>query len=353
MRLDIFHLEARSTFHFGERGVGIEESADHAPSDTVFSALCHTVLTTATRGTLENMLDAFAAHQPPFLIGGGYPYVRLNDALLRFYPAPAMFPFIPTANLKPEKGAEFNQKRKAHWLSETLFYAWLNGELTATQLVDQTTLLHGDKVLVTNQEQKQLADEHFLYDDTSRLWHVGEVPRVAVDRITNASNVYQVGRLTFVRGGGLWCACACLNWNAARMRELFTWMGHVGMGGERSSGYGQFGVLDALVSLDIPNPSDTRYFVTLAHYHPQPTERPVLGERAAYALLLRRGWMDSPADRGLRRPPVRMVAAGSVLHSLPDENVYGELVDVTPAAFGGDHRIWRYGYALAVGIPSL
>jgi len=51
---------------------------------------------------------------------------------------------------------------------------------------------------------------------------------------------------------------------------------------------------------------------------------------------------------------VRMVAAGSVLRTLPDKVIYGELVDVTPDEFRvqGGHDVWRYGYALAVGMKG-
>lgn len=354
MRLDIFHLEALSAFHFGERGVGIEESTDHAPSDTMFSALCHVLLTTSTRTALEDTLEAFRTRRPPFLISGGFPYVLLGDAPLRFYPAPATFSLMPSGKLDSMQSAEFSRMRKARWLSETLFFAWLNSDLTAAKLVNEAVKLHED-TLVTKQENTQLEDQYHLPSETPRLWMVDEVPRVAVDRVTNASNVYQVGRLTFARGGGLWCACVCLDWNMGRIRELLTWMGHTGLGGERSSGHGQFEVVAAPANLNVPSPADTSHFVTMSHYRPSTAERAVFGERAAYTLLLRRGWMDSPDVQGLRRPSVRMVAAGSVLHSQPNTNLYGELVDATPAIFQNKpnwHRVWRYGYALAIGIPS-
>src|SRR5437763_1017248 len=91
MNLAIFHLQARGAFHFGLRGVGIEESTDYAPSDTLFNALCTELRIIESREMLETMLTAFVNHQPPFLCSGGYPYVLIGDTPLRFYPVTGLF----------------------------------------------------------------------------------------------------------------------------------------------------------------------------------------------------------------------------------------------------------------------
>ena len=38
--IDIYKLVPHAAFHFGLRGVGVEETAFFCPADTIFSALC-------------------------------------------------------------------------------------------------------------------------------------------------------------------------------------------------------------------------------------------------------------------------------------------------------------------------
>jgi CRISPR type III-A-associated RAMP protein Csm4 len=224
-----------------------------------------------------------------------------------------------------------------------VFVDWLNGKITRSWLAEHTVLLP-NQVLVKRDEADRLLKQY----GSLHLWGVDDVTRVAVDRITNASNVYQAGRLAFVKGGGLWCAVSCLDWDVSDVRRVLGLMEDGGIGGERFSGYGQFKLLERSFALDLPAPSERPGFVTLSHYYPQRTERAVFGANAAYSIIQRRGWMSSPDGSNLRRPAVRMIAAGGVLHSLSGENVYGGLADVTPGAFGR-HPVWRYGYALGIG----
>src|SRR5437868_5806421 len=110
MNLIVFHLQARSAFHFGNRGVGIEETDDHAPSDTVFSALCNTLRLTEGVTALETLLHAcIDERNPPFVCSGGFPYVRAGETVIRFYPSPG------TRRIAPDK-----RVREASWFSETL-----------------------------------------------------------------------------------------------------------------------------------------------------------------------------------------------------------------------------------------
>ena len=202
------------------------------------------------------------------------------------------------------------------------------------------------------------------------------VLRVTVDRVTSKSAVYQAGRVRYRRvklkdgelRAGLWLLVdwpgngpdeAQLDWLA----NLFTVLGDSGIGGERSAGYGQF---------DLEGPGDFAGFgiqglgerwLTLAPYHPRPDEvgeGGVLGRDCSYTLLIRRGWVASPEGMSLRRPLVRMLGEGSVLHHPPAgaRQSYGDLTSVTPAIMdpaqgGTGHKVWRYGIAfpVPVGIP--
>ena len=83
--IEVYQLEPRAAFHFGLRGVGVEETGSWCPADTLFGALCITLGQWARDGTaaLEAWLDGF----PP--ASGGAPPWRLSSAFP--YAGPARF----------------------------------------------------------------------------------------------------------------------------------------------------------------------------------------------------------------------------------------------------------------------
>jgi CRISPR-associated protein Csm4 len=125
-------------------------------------------------------------------------------------------------------------------------------------------------------------------------------------------------------------------------------LGDAGVGGERSSGHGQFEleVVDSL-SLTEPSAEEGQGYVTVSLYWPTRSEvKDDVLKGASYGLVNRRGWLGSPDGMNLRRCGVRMLAEGSVLRKHP----VGALANVKPLdpVPGGNvpHDVWRYGVAL-------
>src|SRR5690606_14675695 len=87
MQMRIYHLRARSPFHFGERGVGLEASAEFAHDDTVFSALCSVWRELYGTQCLEELLSGFLSDLP-FLLSSVFPYAAGQDGVIRFYLRP-------------------------------------------------------------------------------------------------------------------------------------------------------------------------------------------------------------------------------------------------------------------------
>jgi len=344
MQATAYPLQPRAAFHFGVRGVGVEATALTARSDTLFSAFCITLRELHNEAELERFLEQFPtrdapARNPPLLLSAGLPYA----GAVRFYPRP----LLPVPGLEKEPALQKEQKKIA-FVSETILRAWVAGE-DVLQHFDAANLLQGGRVWVTTEERTALAGQFF--DDKTggvRLWSIGDVPRVTVDRISSASSVYQAGQVRFAPGAGLY---VLVEWRDDTWQERF-WevlraLGDAGIGGERSSGYGLFTPLEPQ-SVDLPDVGDAPRWATLASCWPLPGQQAITGPGAAYELVVRRGWMDSPDGRNLRRKSVRMLEPGSVLCSLPQQAVYGGLADVTPDVFR-THTVWRYGLALPVG----
>ncbi len=334
MQTQVFYLEARSPFHFGERGVGLEATSVVAHADTLFSALCATCRELYGVDTLSTMLAAFQ-EEPPFLLSSGFPYINTGSGMVRFYPRPLDNP--PGAD--PGDQEVRKQTKKVKWVSENIFKRWISAEAVH----DDFKPLHEGEVWVSKEEASAI-------DETAVLWETGDVPRVTVDRSTSASQIYRAGRVYFAPGNGLWIAFCWLNdgWQPS-IEECLHVLSDAGVGGERSAGHGQFKVAGN-EWVDMPEP--TGRFVTLSPYWPQPEETATaLGSGAAYKLLVRRGWMGSPDGSALRRKAVRMVEEGSVLNWAGGRTA-GGLAWVTPDVFTV-HEVYRYGYAFPVGMEAV
>ena len=350
----VYRLAPLSAFHFGLRGVGIEQSEGYCPADTLFSALCLTLRQLEPEG--DRALSRWLAGFPP-LSDGGPPPLRISSAFpyagkVLFFPKP----MVP-ANLPPEtRRSRAKQLKKVRVVSLGILKAWLaqadlNGELEDAQF------LHGGKVWVTAAELGRLEDFVDPRSGKIKIWSTEPLPRVAVDRVTARSSVYQAGVVRFRPGAGLYTLAQFPNGDAekeqGRLGTLLQVLGDSGLGGERSSGYGHF-------RPEGPEPfegwGDTQgdLFVTLAPYHPTREEvaAGVLDEGAAYDLQTRRGWVSSPGGGNLRRRLVRVLGEGSLLHHT-GAGGYGDLADATPREKETKdallpHNVWRYGIAFPV-----
>ena len=386
MDATMYHLEARAPFHFGLRGVGIEATAVHGPSDTLFSALCHTIREQFSLATLEDFLAGYPSPDPPLVLSSAFPYVLIRreeevedwkppkpfdpGQVVRFFPRP----LEPPPGV-PDVPKERKRVKRIAWVSEGIFRAWITAQshflsqqwvkevVISGQKVKYPNLLQGGRVWLTTAERELVAGWRDEETDAIRLWAVGDVPRVTVDRRASTSTGYQAGRVWFPPGGGLWLL---MRWREdwQKLGELaLQVLGDAGVGGERSAGHGLFHPHGPHPLSPLPAPTPGERFLTLSLYYPTEAElSDVLGgEGINYRFQMRRGWMASPDEsrdvggnvvrgRALRRKAVRMFAEGSILRWPDDDGktMLGDLADVTPEAFE-THKVYRYGLAWAVG----
>jgi CRISPR-associated protein Csm4 len=357
-------LEPNGPFHFGGRGVGMEHSDVALPGDSLFSALCIAIAEAASRADLEALLARFGAGgglaRPPFRLTSLMPY------------AGGVY-FLPYPMVRPPDDADMARRKQfkgIQWVSEAVFKALVAGEsipASALEAGGAPVTLVGGKACMTAQERDALKgfvgrDPETGAEQAGVLWRKDSRPRVAVDRVTSASAVYATGATYFNRNAtartGLYTVIEWLEDDATlrkTVRAAFQRLGEAGIGGERSSGHGQFEpVTEELAEWDI-GARPGSYFVTLAPYHPSASEHDVIGEGARYEIMLRRGWLSLPGHSNLRRATVRMIAEGGVLHRPADGGkVLGDLADVTPKPLedaGGPH-IYRYGLAFPVMVAD-
>lgn len=326
--------------HLGEKEGVLEETFEYIRSDTLFSAICNAYLLLYGREELESLLEGFKLERPPFLISSAFPYAA--DVL--FFPLPKNIDLSSYIGVKKAKRVEL--------VSESIFRAALKGDVEDV-IKKGYCLIQGERVLVTREEAERLRDHLGVrVAEEIRIWRKREVPRVALDRKTNASSIYYFGEVKFSESCGLFFLMKEGNGFKGvekRVKAALRLLRDEGIGGDRTYGKGMFeDVRFDGISFECGRKD---FFVTLSLYYPKREEISCLKD-AFYDLVTRGGWIFSYSGVGMRRRSVRMLAEGSVVrfattHEGGEDLLHGALVDVTPADFGW-HRIYRYGYAFPI-----
>jgi len=369
----IYTLCPGGALHLGQRGVGQEETACYASADTLLAALVAAWTDAGGRG--EDWGESFPQRaksvDPPFLLTSAFPYAEG----VRFYP----FPQIDLAPLGVETDERRKDLRQIVFVSEGVFRRIVTGESLASYLPPSEgnpgkgVFLQGKALWLTAEEvillpeamrslRGQRKQRPLRALRLAHVWKSTKVPRVTVDRISSASNLFHTGRVTFAPGCGLWFG---VNWRrpAALLSDGVAWraafeqalslLADSGLGGERTVGYGAFQWRNG-GSVCWPSPAADAPYVTLSRYHPRPSEAPgaFTGDAVAYSLVAVAGYLQTPTGAAQRRRRLWLAAEGSVLRAVGD-GPYGDLTDVRPQVGRFPHPVWRYGLACSVAVEEV
>lgn len=327
-------LALRSPLHVSEQGVGLEETVDYIPSDTLFSALVVTWLEMARHRTavLQHLNTQPAS--APLLLTSAFPYA--GDVLLLPKPNLLLTPTARTSD-KGSSASESGKKyKKVRWVSVAIFKQLVNGinqtgldELWAEQVGDKDKV-QGGMVWMTRAEKEQLKEVvKFDEENSLQLWGEQNTPKVTIDRVANASALFHVGRLHFAPNCGLWLMARGENEWLKRTEEALRLLADGGIGGQRSRGNGQFS-LEHIADPDLTlNGAATEYDLLLSRLAPQQTEMALLRRKqASYQLVTVGGFNGTPGDTPIVRQQVRLLTEGSIIGHSPRPP--GQLVNVNP-----------------------
>jgi CRISPR-associated protein Csm4 len=350
-RTEIVSLIPRGAFHLGERGIGLEETVLGIPSDTLYSAVC--VAWSALYGEQEMVRvllpppDREPGWTPPLLISSAFPFA----GPVRLYPRP-MLPFV-----RGEDNGWRGLKDIA-FVSEGILGRWLAGDPLDAP-TERTLWQHGT-VWLTEGESEALAAHLGTRPGGAALWGFSRVPRVALDVLSGASNIWHFGRVMFDPRveAGYFILVRFLDQSVAeRFSAAIRLLGDTGVGGDRSAGHGLFLPRFEQAAPGLPLDAGATSFVTLSLTYPSFRQiRDLFGDAARYRWTVRGGWIGGPLPTPYRRKTVRMICEGSVLTGNAS-GVWGEVADVTPhlpaqADPGLDRRVYRFGYAFPIGVPE-
>jgi len=344
MQLEVWNIEGKR-FHFGQRGLGLEDSAITFPSDSLFAALTACLAYRQNTAELSTWVQAFRRELPALVLSSTLPYA----GGVRFFPRP----LYRTAAKTQSTAASGKEQKRIRYVSESVFRRLLGGE-TLASMVAEDCLLQGGQVLVSAEDRANLPKSARQKD--FQMWVTSQRARVTIGRDTANSELFHSGQVNFAPDCGLWFGVWWLD-KIPQLKLLLSDalqdLGDSGLGGERSVGLGQANIR-MTGQLQLPDAQDL--WVSLSRYLPRPDEMDTLAvEGTAYALQTVGGWLNSPTAKSERRRPLHMLAEGSCFGSLP-RRVPGQVVDVQPV-YGNNnqpvgHEVWRCGLALPVGFES-
>ncbi len=345
MRVETWNITG-SSFHFGRHGLGQEESGHHLPSDSLFAALVSRQSALGGAPGVETWMQYFVETPPAFVLSSAYP--RVGD--LRLFPRPLRT--LPAEKTKAD--LDTKDLKRVRFVSEGVLLQLLNGSSLEAFYSRQHTLQDG-AVLYLPAEQSQLPKA--IRINGHSIWTKERRPRVTLGRARVNSALYFTGRTAFAPDCGLWFMVRWLEKKddlVNRLKDALMELGDAGLGGERSSGFGQAKFTPG-APVELPDPGGLPW-VTLSRYLPAGQDLPaLLYPHAAYSIETVGGWVESPGNPAERRRSVRMLTEGSVFGPLA-RIVPGQIADVQPDYDGKQplgHPVWRSGLALAVGFPAL
>ncbi len=303
MKFTIIKLRPKGPLHIGERENWKEGTKIHIPSDTFFSALCHSYL--LLYGEVDSLLKGFTVGNPPFLISSAFPFWKENY----FFP-------IPKNQISKDK------------------------ELKKIRFVD----LGGLKKLLSGERLDEVKDG--MKTLPSFPCEIEDTPRISFNRWTNhpGENFFHFGQVEYLSDSGLFLLIEFKDINfKKKLISTFNFLSHEGVGGDRTIGKGLFNKPEVSeIEIEVTSNHDALY--SLSMYYPLPGEIPKI-TNGYYELEDRKGYIFSPFCQSLRRRSVRMFTEGSVFPG--NDKLLGNIVDVTPEAFKA-HKVYRYGYIFSI-----
>lgn len=330
--------------HFGELGIGMESTSERICSDTLFSSWVNAYARLFGKDAVEELLKHFL-NSNPVQMSSTFIYRHKGDRVLYYLPRPLNFPINYPADDLPF----FKTYKKLKYLPLDVWQRWYQGD--GFTLSDREELVE-----YTNKRESSGALQKSGTFDYGKTYKTNLLPKVAVDRVTAATNFYHTGFVQFQqeddRKSGLYFLLQFPEPNSDlenRLHGVLNLMAEEGMGGERSSGAGRFRI-EAWSDLppewqDVVNFQAGNSYCLLSLFWRSHLGMDFL-ENASYEIRDRGGWIGSPfSGVNRRRKKVKMFAEGSVFSSRPE----GQLADVTPWGFDR-HHIYRNGISLSLPI---
>lgn len=314
MNFTCYKLYFKSPLHIGDREQFFEDTLTYIPSDTLFSAFCHSYLLLFGKSELEIMLTNFYNCTPPFLISSCFPFSNSTF----FLPVPKNPEHISHSE-------DYKKYKKVQYVEKSAFERLITNTQSEIQYTDNT---------VPSLDR----------DNTQKIYSINVLPRVSLSRLNNSpgENYFHFGEVTFKENCGLYFL---VDFKNDEFKELFfdavlRLMQDEGIGGDRSVGKGIF-TYKKEENFAIEVNANAKWCVNLSLYSPKENEIDNLRD-GYYELVERKGYIFSPEIKSLRKKSAVFFKEGSIF---PSKKI-GRLLNVTPET--SPHSVYQYGFALTL-----
>lgn len=350
MKIDTWKIipTGLSGFHLGRHGMDEERSSGIFSSDSLFSAFCSVFVMAEGEKAFKEFIQPMLGQAPLFSLSSAFPYA--GD--IRFFPTPQNAFHLRQA--EAEEQPRVKDLKKIEYLSQGTLKQFLQGDRSLVNLVKNGSRLPGG-FLVLKDELSSMPNQ--VANGETPVFETGETSRALIDRVTNQSNLFFTGKVRFAQDCGLWFG---VQWKDAsvfvqeKVAQIISYLSEQGIGGSRSSGYGQVDILSS-GSLTYPDTVGHKWLL-LSRYIPRESEMAMFHHpESFYNLEEVGGWLQSPGNAAERRKTVVMVKEGSVFGPM-DAPPQGQVVDVQPVYEDGHkpigHPVYRSGLAFGVGFSE-
>ena len=322
MQFVCYRLRFPHGVHVAAEGFGEESVSQIIASDTLFSAVCMAAAKLYGQEGVEPLLKAGAVQ-----LSSAFPFMGEEY----FFPRPlSFFPEVPETQYEL-----FKRAKKVQYLSQRVFERVLQGD---------TLEIKKDQIRGPFWFAEKPPEQAIMVTQVR--------PRVALDRVTQASQIYHFAEVYFDREAGLFFLAKFRdNEVQQRFETALHLLADEGIGADRTVGKGLFRWEKRTLTLRVPGTPD--HVVLLSLYNPKAEEARQLNPvQSYYAFITRRGWVTMPGAMTLRRRAVRFFAEGSVLAFTEAMLPEGRLVETLSPRDVPDlpHPIWRNGQAIALPI---
>ena len=303
--------------HFGadKAGIYLEKISSNCHCDTLYSAICHEILKLHGEDALTEFYNSTVKGE--FLFSDLLPYTE-NELLI---PKPILF-VEKTEDEQVSDSIKRKKMKKLQFLPVSKLKRFFDGNAESIEFAEEALY-------------EKNAPSRNGNDDNNGLYSI------AVTRFKDKCGLYFIVQMDENKK----------EW----FDNIITSLGLSGIGGKRTSGYGQFEIIDDF-ELDENSPieseaimakmlnKESKYYLTLSAFYPQKDEIQNL-KSGYYTLIQRQGFVQSStfSDTMLKKIPTTMINAGSCF----EEKFLGDVIDVSK---DGNHPVYRYGKPIMIGI---
>ncbi len=319
------------------------------PSPTLFSALCWATAVLYGHSDAQAMAEELTCT-------GAFPLLQADGACLRFYPMPVFALHVhrlsdrtlPSKQRATRSLSLTKRLKGAQYLSESLFVQFVRGEWNADRLLQEMEaerLVLRGSCLLPREEAQQFG----LGRGSRALLTTEDITHNEIDRWTLAvveGRLFLREATFFAPQVGLWFGVHVQSQKGMeRLPALLRFLSDTGVGGERTSGKGQFQFHLWEVAPAPHAPPTPRWWVSLSHYLPTPQELQGWNTPPRYQLIHWQAKYEAMYAGGLAvyKPLRRLFAPGSVFPYTQTQEVYGRAV---PSGERLGHTVWVCGRAI-------